>query len=194
MNSKNESITTILKPWAKDSDNKDLKTFYTVDNNILRQHIETNSMTKYPVKADPTWCGRTYNSIKWIIRESLWSLSIIPSWCGRSMMVVGTIFTSNYFLRTPISQLPNYWLAESSFQDIAWNTPWHYQWPWGHKSKDDNSPIYRSMFKQYYCHMVGAFYKDEWNLEPWRGDRPMTTVFTGFQGWNAPKIFIPCNH
>ena len=44
VNVKGESITTILKPWAKDSNNKDLKTFYTVDKidkNTLQQHIVT---------------------------------------------------------------------------------------------------------------------------------------------------------
>jgi hypothetical protein len=38
--------------------------------NILKQHITTNNMTRYPVKADPIWCGSSYFKLEWQDRQS----------------------------------------------------------------------------------------------------------------------------
>jgi hypothetical protein len=110
INSKQESITSMLKPWARDANNQELSTHYTVDNNLLRQHITTNSMIRYPVKADPIFCGRVWNSLKWEDRknEGGYTLSISPNWCGRQLT----------------SEL---WRAWDVYKDIANNAPYDNQ-------------------------------------------------------------------
>jgi hypothetical protein len=164
VNSNNESITTMLKPWARDSSNKELSTYYTIDNNILRQHITTDNMTKYPVKADPTWCGKLINFSEWIDRPSEGgkSLSIDPTWCGR-----------NYD-------------GEEGFKEILWRATWNDEWQWGDRNSNNQTYRYKVMRQQYLCHYHFATFKPRWNIEPWRplvSWRILTT-------YNAPYI---CN-
>lgn len=59
----------ITKPWAKDNNNNEIPTYYSIENgNILRQHIEFNSGSVFPITADPMWCGALISSTSWINR------------------------------------------------------------------------------------------------------------------------------
>jgi hypothetical protein len=63
-NSKGKTKLIIAKPWAIDSKDKKLKTWYTVErNNTLRQHIELKNAV-FPVLADPLWCGDVASSVE----------------------------------------------------------------------------------------------------------------------------------
>ena len=145
LNSKNESITTILKPWAKDSNNKDLKTFYTVDKNILQQHIETNSMTKYPVKADPTWCGNFWNDVGWVTEHDIYQnrrygqiVRVTPSWCLD-------------MLSKTVGAVPNSWLACDSWRELLDRLPANNNaWP----NRAYGTEVYWSLNNQMACHIT----------------------------------------
>ena len=59
-------INFLQAPWATDATGKQLATHYTVEGNIVTQHIDTTGAT-YPVTADPTtgcgvgWCSVYFN-------------------------------------------------------------------------------------------------------------------------------------
>ena len=55
---------TILKPWAKDANGKDLKTEYQIFGNNLRQTIDFKDAV-FPVTADPAWCGNVVSEVTW---------------------------------------------------------------------------------------------------------------------------------
>jgi Protein of unknown function (DUF2599) len=141
----------ILKPWAKDANNKDLKTWYEIiDNSTIRQRIDLNKAA-FPVVADPIWCGKSYFKLEWENRpsEGGWSLKVSPTWCGRQIGI-------------------NYFEAWETFKDVAWDAPWHADFDWYNKASQNNTNKYWSMFKQYHCHSIVGPWKETWNLEPKR--------------------------
>ena len=154
MNLKNESITTILKPWARDANNKELKTFYTVDKidkNILQQHIATNDMTY------PTWCGNVVSDVKWAWRNIYngiwrWSLRITPTWCG--ITASGPTPWGSWqevYDKTPFCV----WYNKRGCGGIVWD-------------KRYGTDEYWSMYNQYVCHTDGMpFYKIATKRSPW---------------------------
>jgi len=55
-NNKQEPISIIAKPWAKDAEGKEVKTWFSTDGLTLIQHVEHNVPgIVYPVVADPVW-------------------------------------------------------------------------------------------------------------------------------------------
>lgn len=55
-NNKQEPISIIAKPWAKDATGKEVKTWFTTDGLTLIQYVEHNvTGIVYPVVADPVW-------------------------------------------------------------------------------------------------------------------------------------------
>lgn len=55
-NNKQEPISIISKPWAKDAEGKEVKTWFTTDGLTLIQYVEHNvTGIVYPVVADPVW-------------------------------------------------------------------------------------------------------------------------------------------
>jgi hypothetical protein len=73
----------ILPPWAKDAEGKDIKTWYTLDGNLLTQHIDTTNAV-YPILADPTICSQYANSV-WNEWRGGWdTIRVSPSGCGRA--------------------------------------------------------------------------------------------------------------
>lgn len=49
-------VTTVQAPWALDSANKQVRTWYTFSNNTLTQHVDTTDPSLvFPVVADPQW-------------------------------------------------------------------------------------------------------------------------------------------
>jgi hypothetical protein len=83
INNKGQIESAILSPWAKDAEGKDIKTWYTLDRNILTQHIDTTNAI-HPILADPVYCSQYVSWSGWIRRGSEESLSIIPTSCARA--------------------------------------------------------------------------------------------------------------
>lgn len=83
INNSGQIESGILPPWAKDSEGKDIKTWYTLDENILTQHIDTTNAV-YPILADPAFCSQYANSV-WNEWRGGWdTIRVIPSVCGRA--------------------------------------------------------------------------------------------------------------
>jgi len=134
----------ILKPWAKDANGKELKTWYTIYNTSLRQYIDLSN-AKFPVVADPVWCGDFFSKVEWEDRASEGGLTLrnYPTWCGR-------FYDIGY-----------------GFDEIMRKAPAHSAWPWYERNyiKDKG----RSMYNQYRCHVwFASYYKESYNLEPSR--------------------------
>ncbi len=61
-----EIVNFLLPPWAKDANGADLHTWYTIDGDVVTQHIDTAG-AEYPIVADPTtgcglgWCSIYFN-------------------------------------------------------------------------------------------------------------------------------------
>lgn len=47
--------STLAVPWARDANEAAVPTWYTVEDNTVTQHIDTSSVTSWPVVADPFW-------------------------------------------------------------------------------------------------------------------------------------------
>jgi hypothetical protein len=145
----NRSVkTTIAKPWAKDNNGKDLKTWYTIEKgNILRQNIDLKGAV-FPVVADPIFCENAIYSVGWINRKGVWSASVNPTWCGA--------WNSD-------QQLWDAWVEAYNKTPSSWM--WNKQW---------NTNQYWSMYNQFACHAYMAKgWKPEWNwnLEPSTPDK-----------------------
>lgn len=160
-------IVSVITPWATDSNKKSLKTWYTVENNgaILRQHVDLSG-AKFPVLADPTWCGNVVNSVKWVYRgdEHGNTLSIDPTWCGRILANATSIWT----LTGPM-YAASYWTVNAVWDEVK-SRYWSVYMSavcYGRYSCYSNADL--SMYNQLYCHMFAVPFKpDGWNLEPWR--------------------------
>ncbi len=115
----NTAISIIGKPWAKDANGKEVKTWFSTDGLTLIQHVEHNVPgVVYPVVADPTWSEIQYCALPWntnacrlasgsirkeaenvalsIHRQYGWSLSNGGAdavrhcyWSGRMVQVIG---------------------------------------------------------------------------------------------------------
>lgn len=144
-NRRGSVLTYIPHPWARDADGNDIPTYYTIKGTVLRQYVEIEKATTFPVVADPIWCGATIKSVKWIDRGGKypWSASVTPTSCGA-------------------------WLG-GGFQSGAWQelldkTPKSKHW-----NKKSGTSEYWSMYNQYFCHADWAGgLKAPWNLEPAR--------------------------
>jgi Protein of unknown function (DUF2599) len=167
-----KTILTILKPWARDKNGKELQTYYEVEDKLIVQFINYEG-AEFPVTADPTWCGNSYYKLEWEDRasEGGLTLKISPTWCGRQIGV-------------------NYWEAWESFKDVAWNAPWRPEFDWYNKASQNNTNTYWSLFKQYHCHTITASWKETWNLEPKRPNYNWRTFMN--PRWIDGKP-IPCN-
>ncbi len=148
-NKANQNKLLISKPWAKDAENRDLKTWYTVDNNLLSQHIELANAT-FPVVADPQWCGDMIWKTEWKNRaaeEGGWSLMVFPTWCGRSGGVNS---------------------HEDMFKEVLDKAEKRYDL-WSQDNWNNDTEQGRSMYNQLRCHQMFAwFFKNSFNLEPHR--------------------------
>jgi Protein of unknown function (DUF2599) len=142
----NKRVLTILKPWAKDANGKDLQTYYKIENNTLVQYINFDNAV-FPITADPTWCGNQIHSTQWQNWKNPISLGIIPTWCGRFLSI-------------------DTWDA---WTEVYNKTPYHWQWNWEERRYGTNK--YWSMFNQFKCHFVhpaSIYLKSRWNIEPTR--------------------------
>lgn len=59
-------VNYLQAPWARDSEGSELSTHYSIDGNVVTQHVETSDAV-FPVTADPTtgcgigWCSIYFN-------------------------------------------------------------------------------------------------------------------------------------
>jgi hypothetical protein len=160
-NAKGETKIAIAKPWAKDNNGKDLKTWYTVEKgNILRQNINLKDAV-FPVAADPTWCGDQISTTSWVRNPQGWTLRVIPTYCGR-------------FLGTDYSDAWNQVLFKtSSYAYQGYNL--YYVW-----NKQYGTSQYWSMRDQFTCHYanpVAIIVKSEWNLDLWRPNVGLNAMY-----------------
>lgn len=50
-----EILGSIKEPWAVDSDGKIVKTFFTLNGDVVTQHVETTGDESFPIVSDPNW-------------------------------------------------------------------------------------------------------------------------------------------
>lgn len=160
IDSNKNTIIHILKPWARDKNNKELQTYYEVEKTQIVQYINLEN-AEFPVTADPLFCGEVASSVSWNKRDyydknGRWSLTIVPTWCG--INVSG----------------PTPW---ASWQEIYNKAPYHPAWAYPQSYGTDT---YWSMYNQYICHTdwkaLNHLFdrknpwngKLEYNIEPWR--------------------------
>jgi Protein of unknown function (DUF2599) len=164
VNGKNKLV--IVKPWAKDASNKDLKTYYSIYESSLRQTIELNNAS-FPVVADPGWCGDYFFQVFWENRPSEGGLSLrnFPTWCGR--------FND----------------SGTGFDEIISKAPANSAWP-SYTRSSASAPQGLSMFNQYKCHvLLASWFKESYNLEP---NRPVVSFWNMIQ-YNQNGIPYPIN-
>lgn len=150
----------IAKPWAKDANGKEIKTWYIIQGSMLTQYVDFDKNSTFPIVADPTWCLQFISSTSWLYRAWThpWSLSIIPTACGRGSLITGGGFYVN-----------------QSWNEVLNLTPVSIYW-----DKAYGNSTYWSMYNQYACHANFVFFKSNWNLEPTRPDVGyLTTVAAG---------------
>jgi len=150
VDSKGSRLFSVLSPWAVDVKDKQLKTWYTIENKgtVLRQNIDLKGAS-FPVIADPAWCGNTVQNVYWSNWEGNGQIySVLPTWCGR--------YGSN------TSTLWNDMLAMKSINWYGWSL---------YLGKSVSS-IQNSVYHQLECHNMFGFYKERYNLDIWRKDAP----------------------
>lgn len=141
-NNEGKILSSIVAPWAKDANGINIPTHYEVLWNTLRQYIDFDANTAFPVVADPAWCGQSIASTSWINRSWVWSLSITPTACWRAGILGAGGFNVNY-----------------SWQEVLSLTPVSSLW-----NKAYGTSVYWSMYDQYACHANFVLLKPEWNL------------------------------
>lgn len=134
----NEIIGAINIPWAVDATGKKVETYYMINGTTLTQVVNHSETATYPVLADPYYIYSYFDSGRWIIRDGLVSLSLVPNWKLRVSMVGGALKEAS-------------WAAVK--KDFYWDKKWY------------NT---QGLYEQYVCHFNFAFFKSEFNLEPSR--------------------------
>jgi hypothetical protein len=167
--------TLILPPWAKDANGKNLLTKFTINDNVLTQHIDTKNAI-FPVTADPTWCGNIISSIWWGWTNAYggkFTTHVKPTWCGR---VSGNL-TPAYGI---LGAAANTWFAWAEFYD---KTPWNENWNWSERQYGTNK--YWSMYNQFICHYINplAATKVVWRIDWWRPNKGLVATY-----WNKCNI------
>ena len=169
--SEDKTVLIILKPWAKDKNNKDLQTYYEVEDKQIVQYINLDD-AEFPVTADPTWCGNQIEYSRWEYKKGMyknddnqwlndWSMSVKLNWCGRMTASAGCI------LRTPAFCMAGSFGGGWDAWETAFNTAGpHYRF----KDRWYGSSNYWKMYHQFICHYVNpvTWFKDEYNMDPWR--------------------------
>ena len=149
--------TFIAKPWAKDANNKDLPTNYSVVNsNTLRQTIDFQDAV-FPVVADPLFCNSYISYTYWIpFRKTSWSLAVILTDCGR---LKGGTWNLNDAWKETLDKTENK-CVKRSYTGLRC-----VQWIW---DKAYGTSMYWSMYDQFDCHhsyFIAAVLEAEYNLE-----------------------------
>jgi hypothetical protein len=150
----NTAISIISKPWAKDANGKEVKTWFSTDGLTLIQHVEHNVPgIVYPVVADPWWlfpCKQYISSSNWSWRGGHYTFNINPPACARS--------NARGFVKEAVNEL----LVKSNM------------WGWTNWAQRE------TVIDQYICHIHFVPHDSQWNLEitrPYVGYR--STVLQG---------------
>jgi hypothetical protein len=138
-NNKQEPISIIAKPWAKDAEGKEVKTWFSTYGLTLIQHVEHNvAGVFYPVVADPWWlfpCKQYISNSYWSWRGGHYTFNINPTTCARS--------NARGFVQEAVNEL----LVKSNM------------WGW------TNWFQRQTVIDQYICHIHFAGHDPQWNLE-----------------------------
>lgn len=188
IDSNSNTVMFILKPWARDKNNKELQTYYEVEDKQIVQYINLDN-AEFPVTADPTWCGDYFTDVKWgpddVYGERKGDiLGMKPTWCLKLMGMGSNVYGS----------FSNW----SAWNELYSKIPYHQSFNWDDRKYGTNK--YWSMYNQLQCHIdwikwansVGysidyikrkqPIYRDSFHLEPFRNDK-------GYWGF----IFSGCN-
>lgn len=146
VNLEGNPILAIYQPWAKDSTGKDVKTYYTIeDNRVYQRVLHKGSDYVYPIIADPTaQYNKWFSGTKWVSNTSGWTLSVAPS--------STLIKEMNAQKGSMIASVTN----------TSWNTLYNQ-----HKGSSHWKNT-QGMKDQYKCHAFNAQSKSRWNLDTWR--------------------------
>lgn len=110
----------------------------------MTQVVDHGEGTQYPVVADPLWGTDLIQSVRWINRSGLVSLSIVPTGWNRFNTNFGPAISAGWneaLSKTVSSYVNGRWYSRATANTTQ-------------------------MYWQYNCHQVLAFAKGEWNLEP----------------------------
>lgn len=74
-------------PWATAADGSTVPTWYTVNGTTLTQHVDTRSVTAWPVTSDPWWHPDYVGSVRWVTLAGNPgpTLQVYPTAWGRTM-------------------------------------------------------------------------------------------------------------
>lgn len=141
LNSDNDLVGGISAPWAVDARGVAVPTRYTIEGNVVVQHVEhRGSGVTYPVVADP-WLGLDLISkATWEHRSKGWTLKVSPTGWARA-------------------NAPGYLVGVAGWEELYSK----------YKNKGLNTNL-GGMRDQYICHQQFVFWKATWNLDEWRPD------------------------
>ena len=157
----NNKLLSVLQPWARDKNGKSLNTFYNITDSGFEQVIDFEG-AKFPIVADPTWCGNQIQSVWWTDDSRGGRLNVVPTWCG-SYVAMET------------------WDA---WTEVNNRTPYHWQFNW--KDRQYGTDKYWSLFNQFKCHYANTLAQlreVEWNLEVYR---PHVSIWKTYEKFCNP--------
>ena len=156
---------SVAKPWARDANGTELRTYYTVSGSNLRQTIETKDAV-FPVVADPGYCSQYIVSNDYVLRnyyqnQYRWMYEVLPTYCGKASYA-----PTNWDEWNEVTQKDT---SPSPLCDM----------------RCYGTSTYWSLYNQYMCHsdwinlsnVVGIMpgtnqeYRDRYHLEAWRLDK-----------------------
>lgn len=169
------TVSLIGSPWAVDSKGKFLPTEYIIDGNTLTQvvHVEDIDIS-YPIKADPLFCSKMIESVKWNAgydinkNDNAGSLGVIPNTCARNYIAASYVATINnkvlglYSTSTLIKKMWSEVTASSNYKNKI-------------SSKTSNR-----VFDQFVCHAwnpAATYNQKSWDLEPKRKDLSLWSTY-----------------
>ncbi|MFL2001295.1 hypothetical protein [Microbacterium sp. A1-JK] len=104
-------INLIAAPWARDANGVELPTHYTVEGNVLTQHIDTAGAV-FPVVADPTsecgigWCSIYFNRTETsaIAAGSAEGATAVAAGCAAVNIIIGGLCAAGFGLTAAVAK------------------------------------------------------------------------------------------
>lgn len=86
-------VAGVATPWARDSNEREIPTWFTLDGNSVVQHVDLSDVpdTAFPVVADP-WLGQQLVSSAWVTNQggSAYVVNSVPTSWGRQYIDIMT--------------------------------------------------------------------------------------------------------
>lgn len=144
----NNPVAAILKPWAIDNAGTPVDTKYIINGStIIQTVLHQNKNYTYPIIADPSaQYNKWFSGTKWVKNPAGWTLSVDPS---------ASLINSLYEKKGS---------ATASVTNTSWNVLYNQHHSSSHW-KNTNG-----LKDQYKCHVYNAPNKSKWNLDTWRPD------------------------